>query len=53
MTAPRLADFDLVLERLTGGGPGAGEVQASRSRIDNVEHLFLPETPAGPVPPDA
>ncbi|BAM05015.1 hypothetical protein PSMK_28560 [Phycisphaera mikurensis NBRC 102666] len=42
-TAPRLADLDLVLEREVGGG--ASEVQASRSRVDNVEHVLLPSTP--------
>ena len=48
LTAPRLADLDLVLERLdAGGAASAREVIASRSRVDNVEHLFWPETPAG------
>ena len=46
LTAPRLADLDLVLERLDGDAEPV-EVAASRSRVDNVEHLFLPATPAG------
>ena len=47
LTVPRLADLDLVLERLDAGGGVVEEVAASRSRVDNVEHLFLPATPAG------
>ena len=46
LDGPRLADFDLRLIRV--GGDGAEEiVAASESRIDNVEHLYLPTLPAG------
>ena len=47
LAVPRVADLDLVLSRYAPGGGGTGEVLASRSRIDNAEHVFLPTTPAG------
>ena len=43
---PRLADFDLALVRLDDDG-AAHTAAASRSRIDNVEHIYLTELPAG------
>ena len=46
LDGPRLADFDLRLIRV--GADGSEEVvAASESRIDNVEHLYLPTLPAG------
>lgn len=38
---PRMADFDLQLFRVTGEGDQAEEAQASTSRLDNVEHIFM------------
>jgi len=39
--APRLADFDLRLVEINDAGE-AVQMQLSASRIDNVEHLYLP-----------
>lgn len=44
---PRLADLDLRLLRIDERGATISEYLLSASRIDNVEHLFVPELPAG------
>lgn len=44
---PRLADLDLRLLRVDDKGRTMSEYLVSASRIDNVEHLYLPALPAG------
>ncbi|MEM1445252.1 MAG: S8 family serine peptidase [Planctomycetota bacterium] len=44
---PRLADLDLRLIRIDGAGRTMSEYLLSASRIDNVEHLYVPALPAG------
>lgn len=44
---PRLADFDLRMERIDPAAGPAALVQASSSRIDNVELLHLPSLEPG------
>ena len=46
LDGPRLADFDLRLVRIEDDGSEA-LVAASESRVDNVEHLYLPTLAAG------
>jgi hypothetical protein len=46
LDAPRLADFDLLVSRQVGGEQ-VQVVQLSRSRVDNVEHVFVPRLEPG------
>ncbi|MEM9751800.1 MAG: S8 family serine peptidase [Planctomycetota bacterium] len=45
--APRMADLDLRLVRIDEAGQMLSEFMVSASRIDNVEHVYLPALPAG------
>ncbi|MEM7577057.1 MAG: S8 family serine peptidase [Planctomycetota bacterium] len=44
---PRMADLDLRLVRIDGAGRMMSEFSLSASRIDNVEHLYVPALPEG------
>jgi hypothetical protein len=46
LDAPRMADLDLQLIRHAGAGDG-DVVAESASRIDNLEHIYLPRVAAG------